>query len=306
MAEAMKWKTLLVDPCGSDLAHPCYSGTDAGYLIRTVDSVGISVGGTYTSGSTYGLDAVIEWTPWNVSTTSGIVIGSGAPGAALGLANTGVVNFITNSGAVRGYRPVASCIKWLPTGAIATRAGEIGLGYSPGTIVSTASTPTALACLSLAQYKTTNGQGMHEVNWLPTAFDELFTTPATASQQGCGTVFIVLKGVDAVAGSATVATMSGYVEITTVWEWTPTISNNVTIDPRTPSPFTSQQVLSSFGDIRNAMFGHAATAAAGYLPSISSKLGGMAGAAASMAIDYASRSFMGVSNPPGRMRGRGM
>nr|WPR18274.1 MAG: hypothetical protein [Chemarfal virus 123] len=297
MRAAMAWKHLLTDPCTADLAYPCYSGTDAGYLIRTVDQIQPALSGTYTVGQAMFADVCVSYTPSNVSATTGTQIAINNVGSPLAFSSTGSTNFITASGCVKGYRPVAACLKFIPIGPISGRSGEVGMGYINDTFPATAS--GAAAFMAMAQLKASTGGINHEVNWLPCAQDETFTTLTTTIDAGAGTVFTVLRGVDATAVSTAYANVNGYIEATTIWEWTPTPINAVAVDPRTPVGITSQSVLASFGDIKNALFAQAHGAA--------TRIGGMmARGAAGAAIDYASRSFMGISNPRARMPGNSM
>lgn len=286
---ALQWRKLLQDPCTQDLAYPCYSGVDNGYLIRTVDAYQPTATGTFIVSGNYSLDFVFSYTPSNVSVNTGYGIASVTAGTTIsGLINDGPNNFITSTASVRGYRPVASCLKWVPTGAIQARAGEVGTGYMPDTLGSY--TGTINNYMPLTQRRAANGEEPHEINWVPTAADENFTTLTFLSDPGCGTVFLVARGIDAKGSTTTTAVVSGYVEMTTIWEWTPQVGGlGVTSDPKAPNPFTSQQVLASAGDIKSILYSgvQRATQAVGR---------GVLGAA----VGYARRTFMGISNLPAR------
>ncbi|APG76270.1 hypothetical protein 3 [Changjiang tombus-like virus 5] len=300
-----RWMRLLTDPCLADLTYPCYGGTDAGYLVRTVDTFSPTIGGSFTVGSQVIADGIYTWSPWNLSATTGTRSSFWTSGDPLTPSSAGFNGNFISTAAVRSYRPVASCLKWVPIGPIGGRSGLIASGYSPG-VVATPSVGVG-NYVTLAQRKATNGTEMHEINWLPTSHDEEFTTVEQANSTSVGTVFMALKGVDAVAKSSTSATLNGYFEITTVWEWTPATTTGLCVDPRTPSPYTSQTVLSMFGDIKNALFAGAHSTAVGAAGQFGRKavgmIGGVASSAAMAAIDYAGRSFMGVANNPPRYRG---
>jgi len=112
---------------------------------------------------------------------------------------------------------------------------------------------------------------MHEVRWLPTPVDENFTQAATTVRNG-GTMFAALCGVDATSTSTTTAVLNGYFEVVIIWEWTPNTSGGVgiTVNPQAPLPYTTQQLLSSVGDMGAYLFegarkaGTGAMRAAGY------------------------------------------
>lgn len=267
---ASRYLNLLRDPCGGELISPPYAGTDAGYIVRTTDILTFSATGAgMTVGSAVACNAVVAYSPLNVTgnTTNAAWIGAAqAPGGsgtpiisgaiAGGFLNTNVQNFITTTATVIRYRPVACCLKWVPIGAYAARAGVVGLSYIPGTPYQGAvSLPSYQAPLAASQHTSPNGSEQHEVRWLPTASDETWTFAGNGSQiVGAGTVQLTLNGVDGVATSATVAVPSGYIEATTVWEWIPNESQGLTLNPRVPVPFTTQGLLSNIRDLGSFLF----------------------------------------------------
>jgi len=87
----------------------------------------------------------------------------------------------------------------------------------------------------------------HEVRWLPTESDEMFTSKNANVRTG-GTLAFVLAGIDFVAESTTVARAAGYMTITVVWEWIP-VMNGINVIPTAPNPYTSQQILGTIGDM---------------------------------------------------------
>lgn len=258
---AGKWERLLRDPCAAELAPPCYNGSDTGYLVRTVDIVSPSITvPTGTIGAATRLDVYLQYTPFNLSATSGLIVAGGLAYTGLTTATAaGISNFIgaSNSPAYR-YRPVACCAKWIPDGQSALRSGTVGQGYSPGMPLTAGVIATsATGLLASAQMRATSGMQSHEVRWLPTAVDENFTTTSTPANTGAGTVFTVLLAVDGAYTSTTTASPSGRFEITTVWEWTPSTSGlgaGLSIAPVPPTPFTSQQVLSTIQDMGQFLF----------------------------------------------------
>jgi len=242
----------LADPCAGDLTGPCYAGTDGGYLVRTVDSYQPTC--TVTAGKTTA-DFFFCYTPWNMSSTSatGIQFGGGDVGTSLNVTANYMANFITTAAFVREYRPVAACAKWVPTGAVGNRSGEVSLGYSPGLLFPAVG---SLGTAFLSQIKASslhqqgNGMENHEVVWVPTIVDEIWTSNVSGPQPGAGTITIGLNNVDA-SVSGTSATLNGYIQVTTVWEWTPTAAGSLSTPLKTPAPESSQQVISSFGAVKN-------------------------------------------------------
>lgn len=248
------WDRLLRDPCGAQLAHPCYTGCDSGYLIRVSDFITPSNTnpGAASVGSVLFSDFTLQWTPYNLATNSGYIYATSNSVTPL---QNGFANFVSNSGTVKRYRPVASCLKWIPSGAYSTRAGVVGAGYSPGQVILSSDTSVvAQPMLATCQLVVPNGSRAHEVRWLPTEVDETFTTQLAGNNSGAGSVFMVLKGVDGIVTAANVVTMNGYFEMTTTYEWIPNQLNSVTVAPRAPLPYTSQQLLSTIMDMGSYLF----------------------------------------------------
>jgi len=249
---AASWERLLRDPCNAQLASPCYGGADTGYLIRTVDTFTPTGGGTgLVAGNILPVDATFQWTPYNLSSTTGLLYAAAQSGAALPAQTAfGFGNFIAGS-AVRRYRPVASCIKFIPTGPYSSRRGMIAANYSAGQafftgVPNTVSAPNAF---NMCQHISSLGSEAHEVRWLPTAVDENFTDTSVGNNTGAGSILFVLREVDGTATSTTTFTINGYLEVITVWEWIPATISSVSISPKAPTPYTTQQVLSTIGDM---------------------------------------------------------
>jgi hypothetical protein len=265
------WLRLLADPCTGELCRPCYTGADSGYLVRTLDYQQVTGVCAGTPGAIIPAQGIAQFTPFNWSTTSGARLnGTPSGGAGVALVETGFTNFITtNSGSVRRYRPVAACLKWVPTGPYASRSGVVGWAYTTGTTYSAGAIVAANAALSLVQHSSPNGSEAHECRWMPTQIDETWTQTAVADSESAGTVTLVLFGTDAtVQSSGTSFNMNGYIEITVVWEWLPQDtgsagSSGITAAARAPLPFTSQQVLSQVKDMGAFLFRGAVAAGAG-------------------------------------------
>jgi hypothetical protein len=250
------WDRLLRDPCAAELASPCYVGADSGYLIRTVNLHVPVVSGlpTSTAGTPVQLDVVVQLTPFNSSSTTGFVSGGAGAGGSIAFTAAGINCLVTDSGVCQRYRPVAACLKWLPSGPYAERSGVVASGYSSGQVVDSGNSNPANVFVSLAQRTVPNGSDMHEIRWLPTAVDENFTTQAAVNNTGAGSAFIAVRNVDGTYNGTTTAVPQGYFEATIVWEWIPTRAGSVAASPRAPLPYTSQQVLATIGDMGAYLF----------------------------------------------------
>jgi hypothetical protein len=276
---AQRWLQLLRDPCAGNLVQPCYTGTDAGYLVRTTDNISLSATGAGLAvGATYACSAFMSYSPTAMCNiglgNQADLCGAYAPGGAdpvtvlsAGEVNAAIttypMNFIngTNSPVYR-FRPVAACLRWVPTGPYGTRSGVVSLGYSAGNMFNRASTVFYTNVQSLMQHYAPNGSEPHEVRWLPTIVDERFTTN-DASPVGGGTIGLMLRGVDGVAASATAVSINGFVEVTTVWEWTPAPGSGLVLAPKLPPPYTTQDVISGIRDLGSFLFEGAGSVAYG-------------------------------------------
>lgn len=258
-----KWDACLRDPCGSELAHPCYSGTDQGYLVRTVETRTVSYTGTlpFTIGQLGFVDCVYQYSPGSTSSSKGVTVCTAARGLAATLSEQGPgVGMLSVNTVVEQYRPVASCLRWVPDGPYGYRAGSVGLGYSPSRQYQAGDSVTALGALRQCSEIATNGAPRrdapgHEVRWLPGSNDGGWITyDASSVPTNTASMYLVLSGIDATATSTTQMTANGYIELVTIWEWTPAIGTQATAAPRAPIPYTTQEVLATIGDMGAYLF----------------------------------------------------
>jgi hypothetical protein len=278
---------LLRDPCAGNLTHPFYGGVESGYLIRTTDILTVTVpafAGVVGAASTGNF--AVSYNPSgyfdNGSYQAGIAAAGSTTGVAGRWAYAGVVNVNTyptvvpyysnfiSSTVVDRFRPVAACLRWVPTGAAATRAGTVSLGYSQGfpvigalSVANSGPLYNESGAYSSNQRYATNGAQVHEVRWLPTAPDEGFTN-ILDNKPSAGTVSVSGIAIDGVYSTTTSVRLSGYVEVTTVWEWTPTqASTNIVASPKAPPPYNTQQFLSTIDDMGAYLFEGVRSAASG-------------------------------------------
>lgn len=252
-----RMRALWSDPCNAEMVHPPYAGTTSGYLMRTVDIITPDVAAnSYNPGTKVVQDVYLQWTPSNYSDSTGFVYGMGSSGGNLPLQGFGKSSFITNATLVRTFRPVASCLEWVPTGPIGERSGIVGMSSTPNTPVTAATTLTAMNLLSISAHTEANAAGCYEVKWLPTSLDEEFETKNELSHSGCGSVSILVKGVDATYTTSSVITASGFFRATTVWEWTPVSTLGVLSAVTAPPPYTSQQIIAGLaGNMKDFLYG---------------------------------------------------
>lgn len=258
------WDQLLRDPCAGNLAYPCYSGIDSGYLVRTTDYTTPQYVSALAAGTIVRSDAYFQYSPFNWSGSTGGISAVGVSSAPLPNAtNFGYSNNFICTSTVARYRPVAACVKWLPSGPYTSRQGIVSSGVQPGNSIASLSTVTVTAARALCQRFSPNGSEQHEVRWLPTAVDENFTTTTASVNSGAASMLFVLAGVDGTADGTNV-TFNGSFEVTIVWEWTPasTTSSGLSTTVKSPNPFTSQQVMSTISDMGAYVFEGLRTVAA--------------------------------------------
>lgn len=235
---------MLADPCGAPLAHPPYTGTDSGYLMRSRVTFQADNG----TGSGTSADFFLQWTPAGAA-SNGFVRRADGDNTYTTVTKS---DFLT-SGVVAKARPVASCLKWVPTGPVTSRKGVVGLGYAQGQLVTAGATTTLVANLmNSCSMLSANGSTPHEVKWLPTIADEVFTNPAVSfdTEVSGGCVYVALLGVDATSGVP-----NGYFEATTIYEWTPAVNQGAAPAIAKASPFSTQQALSRIRDVGEFLFG---------------------------------------------------
>nr|QNM36914.1 hypothetical protein [Trichosanthes kirilowii tombusvirus] len=261
--QMQQYDALLRDPCGGPLVHPPYMGTDSGYLVRTTDILGLTGTGTGLTVGDSVSDWLIQYTPsWGNRYLLGVNIG-GANNPMGALAATSVTNFVSGT-VVERFRPVAACVKWVPTGAYSKRAGMVCLGYFNGQQYVVGDTPYPGPAMALCQHYAPNGGEHHEVRWLPTNNDQSFVVNNTSDSgtTGGGTTLIVLKGVDGVNTNTTTTVASGLVEITAVWEWVPASAQGASTAPISPPPFTINDHQATIKNIGEYLITGAAAAGA--------------------------------------------
>jgi len=253
-----RYRHMLADPCAGPLVSAPYAGIGSSYLVRTINTVtGLAAAGT--SG---GCDFAFEMTPWNLPTIGTLAVG--LTGSAMATSTTySATNFVTGL-SVRSFRPVAACLKFVPTGTISARSGVIGMGYSPDKMFQNGLTTTAGPMLSASLQQNPTGSVPHEILWLPSFEDERFGTQAETNVNGAGSCQIIGMNVDATL-SGSVMMVNGYLEITVVWEWQPAYSvsgqnNGIVPAPMSPTSTTLNQALSLLGDAGRFVLQHAGTA----------------------------------------------
>lgn len=243
-AAMLAYDRMLTDPCGCVPVHPPYVGTGSGYLMRTTNHQTVTWSGTSLAvGDTTG-SFLATWTP----SAGQLLVGKVGGGTTqTNMATIQVYDWPLVSNTVKRWRPIAACIKWIPTGAYAKRSGEIGVGYTAGQLIGVGDVWSPQLGITQAMQRAPNGGSPHEARWLPTNSDQRFNLSGNTEAAG-GSVFIVGQNIDGVNAAATGGGLSGYLECTTIWEWEPNMDaagGGVTITnvPVPPAPFALTDYL---------------------------------------------------------------
>lgn len=244
----MAYDRMIRDPCGAPPSRAPYQGTDSGLMARTIDYWNPSVGANSPNG-----DYVFQVTPAVYLATN-----VGPQASAMAAGGTGTIgnlspptNFVTTT--AQKWRCLAMCLKWIPNGPYAARAGTVSLGYAASSVL-TATTSTTSAALRAKCLETAgNGSKEHAIRWIPNANDQNWvganvpTTPGQDEWDGAS-CFIALSGVDATS-TAGASPLNGYFEVTAIWEWQPAQATNMAVAPVPPPAFTINQHQSTIGNI---------------------------------------------------------
>lgn len=207
---ALDYRTLLLDPCSGPLVHGLYASGGAGITFRSESIFSVNTGGTSTAG-------FVHYCPGAYGTgSSGCTYFGEAASDALPVATIGPVGFVPGitflAANAASVRPVATCMQIMYTGSEASRAGIIYLGQTPGSYVTSGSTPTVnsvLGSLQFAERMPVNGK---EVIWRPgNADDEFVDVNGPSSSEGKNAITFAYAG--APAG------VQIRVRIVTVWEF---------------------------------------------------------------------------------------
>lgn len=244
---------LLSDPCNAKLVPAVYAGMGSSLLVRTTDYYKFPSDG---SGVAANQNFIFEFTPWNYPTC--VQAGTnGTNSVTISQQTPFLTNFVTAS-TVRAYRPIACCVKWIPTGPTSGRSGVIGMAYNPSR-TQTAGPVTVTATLPLCNKVDSNGSTQHEILWLPSFGDERFGANGEVNITGAGSVLVVGEDVDGYDGLA-----NGLIECTVVWEWIPESGRSISSSVAAPAATTLQQVLSAIKDVNSFVTKGARAVTMGY------------------------------------------
>lgn len=237
----LAYARLLSDPCNAPLAHPTYSGTEGGYLVRADTFITFGAGAAVTCG-------LMQWTPGVLTdTNSGLIFSDGPNPAAVqttvaaGDSSLPGLTFLKNNASA--VRCVAACMKLSYPGAESTRSGRIHYGQVSSGLVGLGGNYAPDAFAQALPFFERTPADIIELVWKPNDADQLFMKPNTnasldnAKNNKSAALAFAFAGFPVATGIT--------VHLTAVYEWQPGYASNLA-NPnlsKSPSGNTSDDVV---------------------------------------------------------------
>lgn len=276
-SSALAYAKLIADPCNAPLAHPTYSGSEGGYLVRCESFGSLNTGATSTSGA-------VSWAPGAMGTSSVELCAFEAAGSDV---TAGMVPlsafrspgrlFLRGNASV--YRCVAACMRVSFAGSEAARSGRVHFGQASGAFAKNGTSYTADALAAgLTHYSRTPADEI-EIMWKPNDADQLVRDPNldTAPQDFERRAAIVVAWAGLPAGVGLT------IRMTAVYEWQP-LSGEGLSNPnlsKSPSRNSLDEVINyliarGFRFVKSAAMHLASPAGAAMLQNVTAAFGNMA------------------------------
>lgn len=250
--KAMDYRRLLADPCGGPLVSAVGLGPTTGLLSRQkyvvpVEFLNVASDAASPSGDFVAVLSLVNGV-LRISSNA-----SGAPGTGY-LVSTDLKTGILQSGVCHSYRPVAGCIRWVPSGNISTRSGTVSTGYVGDKVDCVATTAKDIyEHMTLCQKMESNtGTGeMIEARWIPSSPDDLdFKSRNITYSFDNGNVIMACRGIDkTTSANPNYTYANGFFEVTAIWEWIPTPYSGIVSTVQAGSTNNLNQILASLGDL---------------------------------------------------------
>lgn len=239
---AKMYRNLLLDPCGSDLAHPLYADGSGGILCRFVSTASYGIGATDTG-------FIWHWTPGAMSNDNHeiAVTGSVLPAninVAIGDTSAPGKGYLPNN--VMGYRCVAACATITYTGAELGRSGSIWYGQTLGELVNLGVGYSVNLLQPSLPHNIRTPDIPIDVLWRPSTRDQDWQQPyqniVLDNKSDRGSITICATGLPAGIGVQ--------IRMTAVYEYQPRYTSGMTVSPsaRAKSNNSLVQVLNSIPD----------------------------------------------------------
>lgn len=223
---------LLADPCNAPLAHPTYSGSEGGYLLRadTFFTPGIAAGAT---------SGIVMYTPGLLTDTNlGLLFADGPASGAFQTVVAGATSAIPGhvflNANASAARCVAACMKVSFPGSESARSGRVHYGQVTSGIIALGGNykPDDLAA-TVPHFQRTPADVI-EIIWKPNDADQLFSRPNTpnandsAKNNKAASLLFCFAGLPATTGMV--------VHMTAVYEWQPAQALGLAVPNLSKSP----------------------------------------------------------------------
>lgn len=242
---AMDYRSLVLDPCNGPLIGPVGAGVGTGLFARYKKIITPTI-----DADTNTFEAVAQIDPLNHVIKVGV---AATPSATFTVTDYSTDVGILAPAVAQGYRIIASCIKWVPTGSLLYRKGIVRSIASPEGVGVASGNMDNIS--TLASHSAFNGSEDHEVVYFPSEHDLPFLNPADVINTQSGTtIAVAVSGIDCTyAGlpSGTTAA-SGYFEVTWVAEWMPARGTNMSTAPLPPTSVTLAQLYDTIKPFASA------------------------------------------------------
>ncbi len=178
-AAARAYAQLIAHPCTAPLAHPIYSGSEGGILVRAESSFNMN-------GSTSATSGFVHWTPGalgptNIELLYGESSGATSPATAATLGNAPGLSFVQSNAS--SVRVVAACMQVTYTGSELNRSGVWMLGRTQGGLIDNGVSFTPANIEQSLEHFSRVSDGTCELVWVPSDMDQAFGDPNVTTPQ---------------------------------------------------------------------------------------------------------------------------
>jgi hypothetical protein len=243
----MRYRNLLLDPCGADLVDPPFYTAGTGMFIR-VRKV-FSFPQVATAGTTCNVVARV------VPSANAVVLRASRDNGAWG---TGVLYPILDS-AIGTYitraRPIAGCARLINMASYTTTSGLVGGGYAPDGLESNAGR-TPDDTVGMLTHIRPNAKDSLEVKWFPTLRDTDFKLPDLGPTSDevleDSSVMLMGMGLDSGVNTGSAHTAAMRLEVVMVYEYQ-AATHTIGVPLAAKAPYGSlTNVLQTIGDLTAA------------------------------------------------------
>lgn len=255
-SQAMAYRSLLLDPCNANFAHPVYAGGTGGILCRFTSTIpmGNLVGET---------GFIFHWTPgaMGIGQDELVVTGFASPSAAtvaVGTLGAPGKDFLPPN--ATNYRCVSACATITYTGSELNRSGSVWFGQTVGQLCNIGTAYVGIDMPKSLPKNIRTPDASVDVLWRPGCDDELYKTPQDSfaddptAKDDRGAITIVATGLPVAVGLQ--------IRMTAVYEYQPRYNTGMTVatNARSTSNNTLNQVLNTISDQAWSRIGGAAEA----------------------------------------------